>query len=755
MNIATSMQIIPQSVLDCISRGWPVLPIWGLRSNGVCACPSGASCKSSPGKHPLIKGGCHAGSTDLPIVHAWAEKYSGCNWAVATGRLLPDGGYLCVIDVDPRNFGDETLGAWEKERGALPHSIRAISGGKGPHYYYSARKAHQSRPIDDGIDFKCASGYVVIDPSKHHSGGVYCWDAGADPSETDLAELPEWIADYVDAVERSGIKYEAGKDDAKNSLMGEAFFRANMLGEALLEGKRMVECPWSSEHSDDRGRGKDSSTVIFPAAVGHTLGGFRCLHSHCAHRKWDDVLTALPQEAVKAARRKYKPRPVEEIIPTPISSSRIPVLDDDASYNWRDLLDYCNHPNGTKSNRLRGSERNVALIFTNDEPCKGLLAYDEFHGRVVACGELPTLDWSRGSESRGNSSIISESDYTRMRMWAEEAWGIRASRDVFYRGVTQIAARKKAYHPVRDYLNSCADIWDNIPRLDTVATRYLGAQSKTGSHDMFMRWFLIAAVARVFQPGCKVDTCLVLEGAQGMKKSTFFSILSGEWFADSPIAIGNKDAFLNIRGSWIVELAELGSYLKKDQDVIKQFLSSPVDKYRPPYATEAEDFPRQCVFCGTVNEFSYLKDATGARRFNPIRVTNVDTVSLKRDRDQIWAEAMLAWRSGARWWADTREDVELAELAQEDRFVLDAWEQPIQDYVGIRDLTYGVTVGEILLNVLHLPVREHDKDRQSRVFEILARLGFHQSRPRQADGSRPRVWMPPPKVELPPYDGLL
>jgi putative DNA primase/helicase len=259
-----------------------------------------------------------------------------------------------------------------------------------------------------------------------------------------------------------------------------------------------------------------------------------------------------------------------------------------------------------------------------------------------------------------------------------------------------------------------------------------------------MRWFIISAVARVMVPGIKADTCLVLEGNQGLGKSGFLRTLAGEWFSDSPIPLGNKDAFLGLRGVWIAELAELGAFLRKDPDIIKQFMSSPVDRYRPPYATEAEDFPRQCVFAGTVNHFTYLKDATGARRFNPVRVTRVDLSALERDRDQLWAEAMLAWRAGESWWPTTSEQLENAELAQEDRFQVDAWEAPLTSYLcGCRNLaTEGVTIDELLL-ALDIPRKDHDRSRQERVLAILERLEFKPGRPRRSDGSRPRAFLPP------------
>ena len=152
-------------VLDYAARGWPVLPVWGIRG-GKCACKAGAECKSSAGKHPLsaaVRHGVKDASLDAAVIREWFRKYPGCNWAVATGGALPGGGFLVCIDVDPRNGGDESLAALEREHGELPGSVRQISGGAGAHIFCVADAAMPGADLAEGIEFKASGGYVIVD----------------------------------------------------------------------------------------------------------------------------------------------------------------------------------------------------------------------------------------------------------------------------------------------------------------------------------------------------------------------------------------------------------------------------------------------------------------------------------------------------------------------------------------------------------------------------------------------------------------
>src|SRR5207302_2361727 len=162
--------------------------------------------------------------------------------------------------------------------------------------------------------------------------------------------------------------------------------------------------------------------------------------------------------------------------------------------------------------------------------------------------------------------------------------------------------------------------------------------------------FLMGAVARVFAPGCQMDTILVLEGDQGLGKSTAVQFLGGhEWVRDITGELHTKDAALNIQGVWIGEMAELASIRKSDQEIIKGFISRRIDHYRPPYGRNSVDRPRHTVFIATTNESEYLQDPAGARRFWPVECTRIDLVGLERDRDQLRPEAVGLYRARKPW----------------------------------------------------------------------------------------------------------
>ncbi len=212
-------------------------------------------------------------------------------------------------------------------------------------------------------------------------------------------------------------------------------------------------------------------------------------------------------------------------------------------------------------------------------------------------------------------------------------------------------AREITVHPVRDHLGAIT--WDGVPRIEAWACRYLGAEDTAFNRSVGGLW-LISAVARIFRPGVKADHMLVLEGPQGARKSTALKILAGEdWFTDELPDLGSKDAAMHMQGVWIIEIAEIDAIGKAEVSRIKAFLTRTTDRFRPPFGCYTIDVPRQCVFAGTVNPDTYLRDETGNRQFWPVRRGTIDIDALARDRDQLWAEAVARFRTGAIWWLDT------------------------------------------------------------------------------------------------------
>ena len=210
---------------------------------------------------------------------------------------------------------------------------------------------------------------------------------------------------------------------------------------------------------------------------------------------------------------------------------------------------------------------------------------------------------------------------------------------------------------------------------------YLGRRDTPLNRAIGSRW-MISAVARIMQPGAKVDHMLILEGPQGTKKSSALKMLAGaDWFTDELAEIGSKDAAQQMRGIWIIEIAELDAISRAEVSRIKAFLSRTTDRYRPPYERYVVEVPRQCVFAGSVNPDTYLRDETGNRRFWPVRCGNINLDALSRDRDQLWAEAVARYRDGTIWWLNEAELIADAKIEQDQRYQADAWDARIDRWL--------------------------------------------------------------------------
>jgi predicted P-loop ATPase len=212
-----------------------------------------------------------------------------------------------------------------------------------------------------------------------------------------------------------------------------------------------------------------------------------------------------------------------------------------------------------------------------------------------------------------------------------------------------------------------------------------------------------------------------LEGEQGTKKSTALKILAGDWFTDEIAELGSKDAAMQTRGVWIIEIAELDSMSKTEVGKIKGFMSRAVDRFRPPYGKRLVNSPRQCVFAGSVNHRSYLRDETGGRRFWPVACGTINTEDLARDRDQLWAEAHDSFRAGSPWWLDSRELTARAEEEQADRCEEDPWQELISSWLENRT---DASSSEILTLCIEKPKAQWTQQDKNRIARCLRAMGW-------------------------------
>lgn len=281
-------------------------------------------------------------------------------------------------------------------------------------------------------------------------------------------------------------------------------------------------------------------------------------------------------------------------------------------------------------------------------------------------------------------------------------------------------AKDNAYHPVRDYLRSLK--WDGTPRLDHWLQHCLGAADNAYTRAVGRR-ILIAAAARAFKPGCKVDTVLVIEGPQGLKKSTAIAVLFGEEYTAESVNLFDQHnkMVMSMMGAWCVELAEFVAIQRRDQNTVKGMLSMRSDRVVLPYAKMASDHPRQCIFFGTINpeDFGYLTDRTGNRRYWFVSANAIDLDLIRDRRDQIWAEAYKAYLANERWWLEGEEEALAAEQATE-REEADPWEELLGDrLMGFSTTTVGEALAEI-----GVPRDRMGRAEQTRVGSILRKLGF-------------------------------
>jgi predicted P-loop ATPase len=236
-------------------------------------------------------------------------------------------------------------------------------------------------------------------------------------------------------------------------------------------------------------------------------------------------------------------------------------------------------------------------------------------------------------------------------------------------------------------------------------------------------------------PGCKVDTMVILEGIQGARKSTALSIIGGKWFTECDEKMGTKDFYQKIQGHLLVEIAELDSFQRSEVTTIKNVLSQRVDKFRPPYGKNLETFPRQCVFVGTTNNDEYLRDSTGARRFWPVTISEIDLPGLKADREQLFAEAVHLFKQGTTWWEMPKTE---AEFEQSERAESDVWMPTIENFLVGHMMT---NVTDILYKALKMDHSKMDRNSQARVVSILKRLGWHKAKRRRVSGKlMPNEW---------------
>lgn len=359
-------------------------------------------------------------------------------------------------------------------------------------------------------------------------------------------------------------------------------------------------------------------------------------------------------------------------------------------------------------------------MIEHDPALKGRVWYDEFLRRMLTCEGDRVRDWC-------------DADDVNLTLYMQRDIGLtRIGREVISQAVMATAFRD-VRHCVRDWLDTLRH--DGTPRIDNFFEDHFGSAGNDYMRSV-SRNFWLSMVARAYQPGCKVDNVVVLEGAQGRRKSSALDVIAGAWFTEQHESATNVKAFAEIlQGKLLIEISEMESFSRAEVNRVKQVISCRADRYRPSYGRYALDHPRQCIMVASTNRDDWNKDETGARRFWPVRCRgDIQVDAIRENREQLFAEAVARYKAGETWW-EMPEQATRSE--QRKRYDADPWLEPISSYLlGVAD----VTVNEILLGCLKLEMGKVGRSEQMRVAACLRVLGWANEGNSRRAGAVVKVW---------------
>lgn len=354
----------------------------------------------------------------------------------------------------------------------------------------------------------------------------------------------------------------------------------------------------------------------------------------------------------------------------------------------------------------------------------GLIWFDEFHNKYFTDFDFETLN-------RNNRREWSDIDDLLLTNYFQRNLGISKMSDEIVKKAVITHARKHTRNEPMDWIETLS--WDGVDRCEMFFHDAFGAEDKHYTRSASLN-FWIGMLSRIYQPGGQLDNMVVLEGSQGIGKTTALREIGGSWYSEIKESVTEKDFFMGLQGKLLIEIAELDSFSRAEVTRIKQVITCTVDRFRAPYASTAQDHPRRSIFVGTTNEDDYLKDRTGGRRFWPIACTKISLDNIRRNREQLFAEAAAKFKDGVTWWEMPQE---CSEREQEARRQADSWEDTINYFLIGKDET---TVNEIIKDCLDIKISAGDRGTQMRIGKILHILKFERV-VAWRDGRACRTWV--------------
>lgn len=744
------------------------------------------------------KSGLYFATSDPETIKAWWTKEPNANIGVATGRGI----LVLDIDVpDPERVphpkyedGDITFAELLAEHGDFPETARQRTGQykqadgtmrRGWQYVFTVEGEIKNsagslghkldadgKKIPSGIDIRGDGGYVVVHPSLHPSGVAYEWDPEHRPT-SGIAPAPQWLLTLLRPdkkiseaaapkppadvkrpareVGASGLEkwveaavdgeYErvatAGPGTRNQALNTAAFKLGQIMHSGLLPDAHARQalqagaekCGYAGEEGAEHVEAVISSGLAAGMANPREMPAEREPYKGTKSAKSKPQLVVVgdntkPDHAEKKKRKKKDDDEGKPVDPKGWA------IDD-----WEDHVEF---KADTKMLSPKAIRNAIAMLLYRLELQDLFVLNKRMQQVIITRKPMWTANGHPYPRALSDNDIIGLQSYL-------ESHGLRLTKSSTADAIS-FSAREREFDKVVENLNGF--VWDGKDRLDHWLETYLGVEGSGYSRAVGSKW-LISGVARILKPGCKVDHMLVLEGEQGLGKSTALralcEALAPDVYTDRLSPFKDKDSMIELLGKVIVEMAELVAFKGASAEQIKRFLSAQEDDLRLPWDRTTSRLLRGCIFAGTVNPdgLGWLTDPTGNRRFWPVEVTEVHLEALKRDAPQLWAEARARFQTGEAWWLDDPEVAEDAARHVSRRVQEDVWAQKIDDFIKPHDF---VRMSEVLTE-LGVTTGQQGPGEERRVGQHLRkrnwRAGF-----KQINKETVRVWYAPEKKDL-------